>query len=376
LQFFSHPEGYVHVENGNYEYVYNYLDHLGNVRLSYTDSNGDGDITSNEIIEENNYYPFGLEHKGYNNVVNGTENKYKTYNGKELEEELGKNTLAYGWRDYDPAIGRFNKVDRFSEKYYSLSTYSYAGNNPILFVDVQGDSIAAGSQKRYDKLKNKVTKTRDKLQRKADKINVKAQKKGWSADKTSKKLGNIQERVASLDGTLNNFGTLESSTQVYELKSGQTEGGLTYDTSSGNIVIGYGNTANFVHEATHAAQFESGDIAFSTTNGASLLQDLGDEVAAYKAQFAFSPSSVSGLSGTTKASSFAGITGTWVQGLNDAGGNKLYAPGGSANTGIVPININSTRADLMRAYPGNTAISSQPANLNLQTQPTIYFKRQ
>src|SRR5690606_21043910 len=129
-------------------------------------------------------------------------------------------------------------------------------------------------------------------------------------------------------------------------------------------------------ESTHAAQFESGDIAFSTTNGASILQDLGDEVAAYKAQFAYSPSSLSGKCATTKESTFGGITGAWVQGLNDASGNKLYAPGGRANTGITPINIHSTRADLIRAYPNNPAISSQPANLNLQTQPTIYFKRQ
>jgi len=36
------------------------------------------------------YYTFGLKHKGYNNVVNGTENKYQTFQGQELEEELGK----------------------------------------------------------------------------------------------------------------------------------------------------------------------------------------------------------------------------------------------------------------------------------------------
>ena len=92
-----------------------------------------------------NYYPFGLKHKGYNNVVNGSENKYQTYNGKELEEELGKNTLAYGWRDYDPAIGRFNKIDRFAEKYLSISPYNYTANNPIRFVDIAGDSINLGN---------------------------------------------------------------------------------------------------------------------------------------------------------------------------------------------------------------------------------------
>src|SRR5690606_1164448 len=70
LQFFNHPEGYVSYDGGQFNYVYNYLDHLGNVRLSYTDANGNGIIetgsTYSEIIQEKNYYPFGLTHQGYN----------------------------------------------------------------------------------------------------------------------------------------------------------------------------------------------------------------------------------------------------------------------------------------------------------------------
>lgn len=67
--------------------------------------------------------------------------KYK-YNGKELQDELGLNVYAYGWRDYDPAIGRFLKMDRFSEKYYDVNPYQYCVNNPIRFIDIKGDSIS------------------------------------------------------------------------------------------------------------------------------------------------------------------------------------------------------------------------------------------
>ncbi|MGV0946760.1 hypothetical protein ACTS91_03755 [Empedobacter falsenii] len=38
-------------------------------------------------------------------------------------------------------MGRFNKIDRFAEKYPNLTPYNYAANNPIRFVDVKGDSI-------------------------------------------------------------------------------------------------------------------------------------------------------------------------------------------------------------------------------------------
>src|SRR5690606_16115899 len=140
----------------DFNYVFNHTDHLGNIRLRYTQHPETGDL---EILQQDHYYPFGLKHEGYNNehfvfslenndgitlvpatLAEGDGYKYK-FNQKELEEELGLNTYAFGWRDYDPAIGRFNKLDRFSEKYYSKTPYGYTGNNPVLVNDIQGDSL-------------------------------------------------------------------------------------------------------------------------------------------------------------------------------------------------------------------------------------------
>ncbi|MNQ60222.1 hypothetical protein D3C85_744940 [compost metagenome] len=47
----------------------------------------------------------------------------------------------YGARNYDPAIGRFFNIDRFAEKYDENTPYHYGKNNPIFFIDIQGDSI-------------------------------------------------------------------------------------------------------------------------------------------------------------------------------------------------------------------------------------------
>jgi|GEM_PF-578951 len=301
LQFFSHPEGYVANNNGTYSYVFQYKDHLGNIRLSYADTNGDGVVTggsteifydgfesangwgnlnaeygspitgydtnkkhsgnysgkiekftageqvtqrnswipisnsqpteyifsawvysdgpsadiflfmnkagetayytdmdyirtattgrwiyvekkvtvlqnivnlniridnnggvpgagtvwfddisirrvnpagSVEIVEENNYYPFGMRHKGYNDVLNlnkanAIAQNYK-YNGKELQDELGLNMYDYGARNYDTAIGRWMNIDPLAENSRRWTPYNYAYNNPMYFIDPDG----------------------------------------------------------------------------------------------------------------------------------------------------------------------------------------------------------------------------------------------
>ena len=144
LQFFDHPEGYVEPDgSGGYNYIYNYLDNVGNVRLSYTDADGNGSIDpANEIIEENNYYPFGLKHKGYNEAVsplgNSTAKNFR-YNGQELEESLGFDMYEMDMRQYDPAIGRWVVQDPIIS--FKHSPYAGFDNNPVVFADPSGAKV-------------------------------------------------------------------------------------------------------------------------------------------------------------------------------------------------------------------------------------------
>jgi RHS repeat-associated protein len=172
LQYFPTAEGYVKntpVSGTNtYSYVFNYTDHLGNTRLSYTK---DTTTSSLKILEENNYYPFGLKHNSYN--VDNFQPEYKyQYNGKELQDELGLNMYAYGFRNYDPATGRWvnidpllndldfkfdpNDIDKDNDDEVdfamkttlgngggifnidNLNPYSYGYNDPIRFDDPDG----------------------------------------------------------------------------------------------------------------------------------------------------------------------------------------------------------------------------------------------
>ena len=117
--------GYLTLSDRKYHY---YLqDHQGNNRVV---------LNQNGTVEEvNHYYPFGGLFASSNNVQ-----PYK-YNGKELDTKNGLNWYDYGARHYDPALGRFMTVDRYAEKYSSMSPYQYAANSPVMNIDVNGDSV-------------------------------------------------------------------------------------------------------------------------------------------------------------------------------------------------------------------------------------------
>ncbi len=59
--------------------------------------------------------------------------------GKESKSRVG--LYDYGARFYDPAIGRWHSVDPKAEKYSSTSPYAYCINNPMRFVDPNGEEI-------------------------------------------------------------------------------------------------------------------------------------------------------------------------------------------------------------------------------------------
>ncbi|WP_338152001.1 RHS repeat-associated core domain-containing protein [Chryseobacterium angstadtii] len=90
---------------------------------------------SAEVLEENNYYPFGLKQEGYNTFTGNPAYNYQ-YNGKELQKETGWSD--YSARMYMSDIGRWGVVDPLAEQMRRFSPYNYAFNNPVSFVDPDG----------------------------------------------------------------------------------------------------------------------------------------------------------------------------------------------------------------------------------------------
>ena len=121
--------GYASVDEGGGIVMHFYVkDHLGSNRL-VVDGNGN-------IEEVNHYYPFGALMGDRCGV---SRNKYK-YIGKELDTMYGWNMQDHEARWYDPVLGRWMATDPLQEKYESVSSYCYTANNPIRFVDTDGNS--------------------------------------------------------------------------------------------------------------------------------------------------------------------------------------------------------------------------------------------
>ena len=151
LESFYHAEGRVFNTNVAaattteiLRYEYAVKDHLGNARLTFTDKNGNGLVdqtnlgSTNEIIQESHYYPFGLDLPGsWINDGGALDNLYK-YNGKELNGDFGLGWMDYGARWYDGSVGRWWSVDPMGEKYTNWSQYNFVKNNPLRLVDPNG----------------------------------------------------------------------------------------------------------------------------------------------------------------------------------------------------------------------------------------------
>ncbi len=138
LKQITQPEGYIEPDGSNWQYVYRYADIWGNTRITYVDDNGDGSVDSSEIRREQNYYPFGMEHKGYNSGSYGVENNLKTYQGQEFTNDLGLNTHEWKYRVSDPATGRFWQIDPLAEKYTYNSTYAFQENKLGIGIELEG----------------------------------------------------------------------------------------------------------------------------------------------------------------------------------------------------------------------------------------------
>jgi RHS repeat-associated protein len=66
------------------------------------------------------------------------------FNGKEKETDGTADNYDFGARIYDGRLGRWLGVDPLFKKYKSYSTYVFAMNVPLFFIDMDGCELAPG----------------------------------------------------------------------------------------------------------------------------------------------------------------------------------------------------------------------------------------
>jgi RHS repeat-associated protein len=107
---------------------YFHANHLGSGSL-ITDENG-------RTYQTLAYAPFG---ETLIDIKNGTYDERYKFGGKEKDDESGMNYFEA--RYYSSNYSVFISTDPMWAKYPGLSSYNYCGNNPIMFIDPNGEDI-------------------------------------------------------------------------------------------------------------------------------------------------------------------------------------------------------------------------------------------
>jgi RHS repeat-associated protein len=129
--------------------------HLGNVLVTVSDKpiykvSSTTIFFNPEITSTSDYYPFGAPIQGQSAAFGG---EYRFgFNTQEKTDEIsgpGNHNTATFW-EYDTRLGRRWRPDPLQSKYPHTSPYAAFGNNPILFIDVDGKEIKVHREKDED----------------------------------------------------------------------------------------------------------------------------------------------------------------------------------------------------------------------------------
>jgi RHS repeat-associated protein len=119
---------------------YELTNHLGNVLTVITDQVGmRTDSVWATVLSTNDYYAFGLIMP--ERSIADSLYRYG-FSGQEKDDsgEFGTAHYDFAGRVYNPLLGRWLSVDPQEEKFIGWSPYNYSLNNPVAFVDPDGES--------------------------------------------------------------------------------------------------------------------------------------------------------------------------------------------------------------------------------------------
>ncbi|THU34986.1 RHS repeat-associated core domain-containing protein [Niastella caeni] len=262
--------------------------HLGNVLATISDkkigvpSGGSSLIDHYEpqVVNAQDYYPFGMVMPG-RTYAEGNSYRYG-FNGKENDAET--KTQDYGFRIYNPALGRFLSVDPLTKNYPWYTPYQFAGNKPINSIDLDGLEEYENYEA-YSKAKGKsALKTMD------------GSDGAWLASDRKDKKGTWSNAMAAI--TKNKWkDKLKSYSLVPASPDGFTPAYIREDNYSFGIVRDYYNWVQHELDAKGfgsqwakgasylsdelADTYEEGAVSGSATSMGGILKGLSQGIAGY-----------------------------------------------------------------------------------------------
>jgi RHS repeat-associated protein len=150
-------EGDIKITQPGFVYIYISNENPTPVEVFFDDFNVTH--TKSPVVQTDDYYPYGLT---FNRVQreDAVENRF-LFNGKEVQNELGLGWFDYGARMYMPELGRWGAIDPLAEKYMPVSPYSYALDNPVMFVDHDGRDVIPTISVNYLQVTTKLSSVHD-----------------------------------------------------------------------------------------------------------------------------------------------------------------------------------------------------------------------
>ncbi len=301
LQFILTSEGRIMMQNnGTYEYQYFLKDHLGNTRITFDENLN--------ILQEDAYYPYGMNIAGLSYSDASPENRYK-YNSKELQDDFGLDWYDYGARFYDPQIARWHSVDPKAEEMNTWSPYNYSFNNPIKFIDPTGMNPHGfddcdlwepwmidpeGLWHGYEIIFDEIEGDGDKKKNKTDKT-----------DKTN------ENKATNGGGDEDNRG------QVISVANGAAAAGFGAMGDIGAVVDSYGNSKMYLTLGAVIGWGASAGMGYSQTNKKMSMNDFSGWASGVNLSIGPTPLSFEGY----KDMSHGAVRDHYGNNLNGYGGN-------------------------------------------------------